>query len=158
MNVNLVLFKKNGLTRTFPLPDDVTVIGRRQECDLCIPLTVISRRHCELSRDQDVLRVRDLGSKNGTYVNGQKVPEASLKPGDTLRIGPVSFGIQIDNEPAEFAFNDSAVLSPPAPVHSTDPEDSDLFAELDAIDTMHNDDLPGPLDDLIDEDLDAQAL
>jgi len=103
MNANLVLLKKNGTRKTFPLPGTVTVVGRQQECDLCIPLMVISRKHCEINQDGGVLRVRDLGSRNGTLVNGKKIVEAVLNPGDTLQIGPVSFGIQLDGVPAELS-------------------------------------------------------
>ncbi|MCD6393990.1 MAG: FHA domain-containing protein [Planctomycetes bacterium] len=101
MNANLVLLKNNGTTKTFPLPGSVTVVGRQQECDLCIPLMVVSRKHCEINHDGGVLRVRDLGSRNGTLVNGKKIADAVLNAGDTLHIGPVSFAIQFDGVPAE---------------------------------------------------------
>jgi len=45
MVVNLVLVSKNGDQKTFPLPSNVTVIGRRRNCDLWIPLDSVSRRH-----------------------------------------------------------------------------------------------------------------
>ena len=83
MDVNLVLFKKDGMTRSFRLPSTVTVIGRRQESDLCIPLMVVSRRHCELNVEMGRLKIRDLGSRNGTYVNGQRVDQ-----GETFHHSP----------------------------------------------------------------------
>ena len=101
MEANLILLKTNGTTKTFPLPGSVTVVGRQQQCDLCIPLMVVSRKHCEINHDGGVLRVRDLGSRNGTLVNGKKVADAVLNSGDTLHIGPVSFAIQLDGVPAE---------------------------------------------------------
>ena len=101
MNVNLVLLKKTGSTKTFSLPSSVTVIGRRQDCDLCVPMMVVSRRHCELNMDQGQLRVRDLGSRNGTFLNGERIEEALVNPGDIVQIGPVSFVAQIDGVPAE---------------------------------------------------------
>ena len=113
MDVNLVLFKKDGNTRGFHLPSTVTVIGRRQESDLCIPLMVVSRRHCELNLEKGRLKIRDLGSSNGTYVNGQRVDQAEVNPGDKIRIGPVTFAVQIDNQPAELSTPDSVILQPP---------------------------------------------
>jgi len=113
MDVNLVLFKKDGNTRGFRLPSTVTVIGRRQESDLCIPLMVVSRRHCELNVEMGRLKIRDLGSRNGTYVNGQRVDQAEVGPGDKIKIGPVTFGVQIDNQPAELSTPDSIILQPP---------------------------------------------
>jgi pSer/pThr/pTyr-binding forkhead associated (FHA) protein len=113
MNTNLVLFKKSGEAKTFELPSSVTVVGRRQDCDLCVPLMVVSRRHCELNQDQGQLRLRDLGSRNGTFVNGRRVEETQLKPGDEIQIGPVKFGVQINGEPAELKISDSAIMQPP---------------------------------------------
>lgn len=140
MDVNLVLFRKNGTRRSFPLSSSVTVVGRQQECDLCIPLMVVSRKHCQVNQDEGSLRVRDLGSRNGTFVNGEKVEEAALNAGDKLRVGPIVFGVQVDGQPA---VGDSAILQPPA--HVTAEKDvaeaaSDEFADLDHVDTIkdHN--------------------
>ncbi len=113
MDVNLVLFKKNGTTKSFRLPSTVTVIGRRQESDLCVPLMVVSRRHCELNIEQNRLKVRDLGSRNGTYINGQRVDQAEINAGDNIQIGPVTFGVQINSEPEELSSPDSVILQPP---------------------------------------------
>ena len=53
MDVNLVLFKKDGSQETFPMPSSITVIGRRDDCDLRIPLADVSRRHCELGMTKE---------------------------------------------------------------------------------------------------------
>lgn len=113
MDINLVLFKKDGTNKSFRLPSTVTVIGRRQESDLCIPLMVVSRRHCELNLEMDRLKLRDLGSRNGTYINGQRVDQAEVNPGDKIQIGPITFAVQIDNQPAELSTPDSVILQPP---------------------------------------------
>ena len=99
MGVNLVLLKKNGLQKVFPLASNTTVIGRRHDCDLCIPLMSVSRRHCQLYYDGKKLKIRDLGSHNGTIVNGQRVKESEVNPGDAIRIGPLAFVTQIDGQP-----------------------------------------------------------
>jgi len=51
----------------------------------------ISRRHCYLSKENGVLRVQDLGSSNGTFVNGERVEEAEVGPSDELRVGTTRF-------------------------------------------------------------------
>lgn len=102
MQVNLVFLKKDGTTSSFSLPSTVTFIGRRQDCDFCIPLPVVSRRHCEINLDAGRVTVRDLASRNGTLVNGTPVEEAQLKPGDVLKIGPVEFVTQVDGTPSDF--------------------------------------------------------
>jgi len=99
MDVNLVLFKKDGSQKSFTLPDNTTVIGRRHDCDLCIPLKTVSRRHCELNQNNEALKIRDLGSRVGTFLNGNKIDETTVKPGDYLRIGPLTFLLQINGEP-----------------------------------------------------------
>lgn len=103
MNVSLVLLKKDGTTKTFKLPCAVTSIGRRQDCDFCLPLSMVSRRHCEISVSKDQVWVRDLGSRNGTFINGQRIDETRAKAGDILQVGPVSFVLQVDGVPSDFS-------------------------------------------------------
>jgi pSer/pThr/pTyr-binding forkhead associated (FHA) protein len=112
MQVVLVMFRGEGERRSFSIVRDVTVIGRREDCDFRIPLGEISRKHARLIKDGDTLRAEDLGSSNGTYVNGVRVQEAELSPGDTLKVGSVVFVVQIDGVPAE------ADLQPAAPAVS----------------------------------------
>ncbi|MDP7163019.1 MAG: FHA domain-containing protein [Phycisphaerae bacterium] len=101
MDAKLVIFKPNGQQKVFPLAKDVTVMGRGGDCDLRIPLEIVSRRHCEIHLDQDRLRVKDLNSSNGTYVNNQRVSETGLSPGDRLMVGPIIFTLQVDGVPKE---------------------------------------------------------
>ncbi len=136
MNANLVLLKTNGTAKTFSLPGSVTVVGRQQKCDLCIPLMVVSRRHCEINQDGGVLRIRDLGSRNGTLVNGKKIADAVLNPGDTLQVGPVSFGIQLDGVPAELIPPESAASSPPTPSPEPEYHPGDGIGDLAEIDDL----------------------
>jgi len=99
VDANLVLFKKDGSRKSFPLPSDITVMGRRHDCDLCVPLMVVSRRHCQLSQNNEALKIRDLDSKGGTFLNGKRISEATVKPGDYITIGPLTFLLQINGEP-----------------------------------------------------------
>jgi pSer/pThr/pTyr-binding forkhead associated (FHA) protein len=99
MDVELVLFKKGGSQKSFSLPDSTTVIGRRGDCDLCIPLKTVSRRHCQLNQDKETINIRDLGSRSGTFLNGKRIDEAAVKAGDYIRIGPLIFGLQINGRP-----------------------------------------------------------
>ena len=101
MQAVLVMFRNDGERRSFSLSREMMVIGRRQDCDLMIPLGEISRKHCRIIRDGDSLRLEDLGSSNGTFHNGRRIQEAVLEPGDTVQVGPVSFVVQIDGVPAD---------------------------------------------------------
>lgn len=78
------------------------MVGRQTDCNLRVPAIDVSRRHCEIMLEDDELTVRDLGSRNGTYVNGQKTDIKELSPGDVLSVGPLVFVVQIDGEPDDF--------------------------------------------------------
>lgn len=99
MHANLVLFKNDGNVKIFPLQSNITVIGRRHDCDLCVPLSQISRRQCRLSKDENLIKIHDLDSRNGTYVNGTRIQESHVRAGDYIKIGPLTFLLQIDGQP-----------------------------------------------------------
>lgn len=101
MQAVLVMFRSDGERRSFSIARDMTVVGRREDCDLRIPLGEVSRKHCRLVRDGESLRLEDLGSSNGTFLNGQRVQEYVLQPGDSIQVGPVVFVLQIDGYPAD---------------------------------------------------------
>jgi len=139
MDVNLVLLKKNGSHKFFPLPSSVTVIGRRHSCDLCIPLMSVSRRHCQLNYDDGVLKIRDLDSRNGTYLKGKRIDEAVIQAGDSIKIGPLTFVLQIDGQPQTIAEPDLAARSSSRHDAATGDiidEQLDNFAELDELDSL----------------------
>jgi len=139
MDTNLVLLKKNGSHKLFPLPSNVTVIGRRHNCDLRIPLMSVSRRHCQLSCDNGALKIRNLSSGNDTYVNGKRVDEAAIQAGDSIKIGPLTFVIQIDGQPQTIAEPDSAAQNSSRQDVATEDivdEQLDNSAELDDLDSL----------------------
>ncbi|OPX23812.1 MAG: hypothetical protein B1H04_03305 [Planctomycetales bacterium 4484_123] len=103
MDVKLVMYKRDGRRKDFRIHKPKTVLGRAEDCDLRIPLLSVSRKHCELILGDDELRVRDLASSNGTFVNSRRITETALKPGDRLVIGPVVFTVQIDGVPEQIA-------------------------------------------------------
>lgn len=101
MQVVLVMFRGEAERRSFSITRDVTVVGRREDCDFRIPLGEISRKHCRLIKDGAALKVEDLGSSNGTFHNGERVQSAELAPGDTLQVGSTVFVVQIDGSPTD---------------------------------------------------------
>ncbi len=81
-------------------------IGRREECDLVLAHPTVSKEHAEIVREGDTYTVRDLDSYNGTYVNGNWQKEASLRPGDRIRLGRfelVFLGEEEDKVPPQAA-------------------------------------------------------
>ena len=103
MDGTLVMLNPNGLRKDFPVSKELLVIGRGENCDLQIPLEAVSRRHCEVSLSGDEVKVKDLASSNGTYVNNKRVNECALAAGDRLVIGPIVFTLQVDGVPEQIA-------------------------------------------------------
>ena len=68
-------------------PRDTVVVGRSRSCDLRLGGNDASRRHAEFTGGSQGFTVFDLGSTNGTYVNGERIEEHSLQPGDRIEIG-----------------------------------------------------------------------
>lgn len=102
MELVLVMFRAEGERRSFSLPRDMTVIGRREDCDLRIPVSEVSRKHCRVLKEGDEIRVEDLGSSNGTYHNGQRIMgSVAVQAGDSIEVGPVVFVVQVDGVPAD---------------------------------------------------------
>jgi pSer/pThr/pTyr-binding forkhead associated (FHA) protein len=119
MNANLVRVKKNGDQKVFPLTTGSITIGRKHDCDLQIPLDSVSKKHCQLSCEKGVWKIRDLGSHNGTFLNGKKIEEAEIQPGSSLTIGPVTFVLQVDGKPD---LDISLQNAPPQPQTIAPPE------------------------------------
>jgi Protein of unknown function (DUF3662)/FHA domain len=69
------------------LTDDATIIGRLPDCAVRLSDPQSSRHHAEVRAGHDAYRLRDLGSTNGTYLNGVAVSEHPLRDGDEIRIG-----------------------------------------------------------------------
>jgi len=95
------------------------ILGRSTDCSLCIadPLALVSRHHCRIKVSVPLVRVQDLGSRNGTYVNGENIGQRSrdetmekaltrehteypLWQGDKLRVGSTEFQVELDPPPA----------------------------------------------------------
>ena len=75
--------------------DKPLVVGRLSECDIVINNSSVSRRHAEFWRTPQGVAIRDLGSTNGTFVNGHKVDAVSLSPRDEVEIGGQMMRIEL---------------------------------------------------------------
>lgn len=92
MDVKLkVLFGKN-LGQELHVDGPRFFIGRAEDCQLRPKSELVSRHHCAILVDPSGVAIRDFGSRNGTYVNDERViGERELQPGDRLKIGPMEF-------------------------------------------------------------------
>ncbi len=79
---------------TFRLPEgSVKTIGRSTGAEFMVDAALVSRLHCQLSATGGTLLVRDLGSTNGTFVNGKRVTSSELQDGDRLGVGRVELKV-----------------------------------------------------------------
>jgi pSer/pThr/pTyr-binding forkhead associated (FHA) protein len=101
------MVKADGSSKEVKIDRGSAVIGREEGCRLRIPLKAVSRKHCEVKIEDDELVVADLGSSNGTFVNGKRVKQTELAPGDLLCVGPIVFVVRIDGHPRQIDAKDS---------------------------------------------------
>jgi len=85
----LVVLSEGFTGLTCELKADKTTVGRLEDNSFQVAEPSISSHHCELTQRGAELLVKDLNSTNGTFINGEKVAEAVLKPGQILRLGQV---------------------------------------------------------------------
>ncbi len=122
MDFALIRLQSDGKTAKAPIGRELTIIGRQTGCQLRIRSAEVSRKHAEIRFEEGTPAIKDLGSSNGTYVNGIKVIEKRLEAGDLIAIGPVVLLVQLGGEPASFdaasLFQDGVPGGPPQAVKS----------------------------------------
>jgi len=95
MDFQLVITRGRSTNQILRLAEGVTTVGRQAGCQLRIVSSQVSRKHCQLFEKGGHLLVKDLGSSNGTFVNGKKIQgQRVLEPGDELTVGQVKFRIE----------------------------------------------------------------
>ncbi len=147
--VELVLLKPDGDQRAYPVTR-ARIIGREEDCDMRIPVAEVSREHCRVEPSSSGgLDVEDLGSSNGTYINGMRIEEAEMAAGDILKIGPALMVLRIDGQPASIDADEAMLRGTPSEDETQPPaaqpqaskqvgqgsllddEDEDMFSDFD---------------------------
>jgi len=98
--VKLVVLSAGMTGRTHELNAERTTIGRLEDNAFSLAEPSVSSHHCEVITKGETVTVRDLNSTNGTFINGEKITEAVLKPGQTLRLGKIELRLDSDKMPA----------------------------------------------------------
>ena len=136
MKYILQVLKGRSDVTSLRLIDGVNSVGRHDDCVIRIRSSQVSRRHCEIFEADDRLVVRDLGSSNGTFVNGLRVlGQQPLKPGDVITIGGVALRVDPLGGPVPAA---AAVVSPASGGDATD-ADALIDDEVEVIDAVEID-------------------
>lgn len=138
MEVSIVFLQNGGSPREVPISPGTHVLGREKSCQVRIPIAEVSRKHCELTLTEAGLTVRDLGSANGTIVNGKRTEEEILGAGDAVVIGPCQFIVRIDGLPAD---SDLAEIASAALTTSANEDSPDIASSvLDELGPLSEDD------------------
>jgi pSer/pThr/pTyr-binding forkhead associated (FHA) protein len=114
---------------TVDIVKDMTVVGRKETCDLCLEHKSISKIHCVIVKTDGLLLLRDLGSTNGTRVNGQRVRRAALLPNDQIAFASIKFRV---------AFGPDEQLAVPAAEHTQQLDAEELAALMAKGGTLKN--------------------
>jgi pSer/pThr/pTyr-binding forkhead associated (FHA) protein len=102
MHVRIKILHGSSTGKEVKIPVPKCLIGRSDECHLKPQSDAVSRKHCVIISTENEVVVRDLNSRNGTFVNGERVgEEAVLLTGDVLRVGPLEFEMVIEQTPAK---------------------------------------------------------
>jgi len=115
----LVVLTQSLAGRSFDLAGERTTVGRVEDNAFQIAEPSVSSRHCEILLRGDDVVVKDLNSTNGTFINGEKISESVLRPGQTLRLGNVELKLDAQGALAAPAAAPSATA--PAPSSSSAP-------------------------------------
>lgn len=103
----LIVQREGKIDRVVPWEGDSLVVGRSGECDLVLPLDEVSRKHARFVRSDDRYEVHDLGSVNGTLVNGHRAAVHGLGVGDVISIESFELTFVLDREPIAGAMKPS---------------------------------------------------
>src|SRR5262245_34230491 len=98
---------------------DLTLVGRKEDCDIRLDHKSVSKMHCVIVKTDGLLLLRDLGSTNGTRVNGQRVRRAALLPNDQLTIAHFKFRVHLGPDAPE----PSPAPNPHEHTQALDPEE-----------------------------------
>lgn len=82
--------------RRYPVEGNLVVIGRKEACDVFLPDESISRRHALISRVGHQFYIKDQASTNGTYINGSRVEQKELMPGDIIKVGRIPLRFRVE--------------------------------------------------------------
>ena len=89
-----MIVRGRSASKAIKLADGVTTVGRHDDCQMRIKSSQVSRKHCELFEKKGLLLVKDLGSSNGTFVNGKRIKDQRvLEPGDELTLGQIKLKV-----------------------------------------------------------------
>jgi predicted component of type VI protein secretion system len=131
MKLSLVVAEGVHKGKVIPIPVPEFVIGRDEDCQLRPASPAVSKKHCAITVRGGKVYVKDCGSTNGTFINGEKVEiEIEVNDTDLLRVGPLAFNLKIEKPAPAAATTKSdpnaralGAKTPPPPKPAAPPTD-----------------------------------
>jgi pSer/pThr/pTyr-binding forkhead associated (FHA) protein len=130
MRVQLIVVRGKPEGKVIPLAGPKFKIGRGETCHLRPNSEQVSREHAEFTLEGGAVIVRDLGSRNGTLVNGKALTTEAykLKDRDLVQVGPLTFAVSIQDTPTPAA-KPAAAVAPTAPSAKPKPSPDDISTD-----------------------------
>jgi hypothetical protein len=95
VSANFIVKGPSGVEKSYPMRQITMTIGRSDQCDISVKDSSMSGRHCEVQKISGEIRVKDLGSANGIWLNGERITDAELFDGDVIRCGQTSIRVDV---------------------------------------------------------------
>ncbi|TMA73180.1 MAG: FHA domain-containing protein [Deltaproteobacteria bacterium] len=95
VSANFIVKGPSGVEKAYPMRAITVTVGRSDQCDIAVKDSSMSGRHAEISKINGEIRVRDMGSANGIWLNGERVDDVELFDGDVLRLGQTSIRVDV---------------------------------------------------------------
>jgi hypothetical protein len=95
VSANFIVKGPNGVEKAYPMRAITVTVGRSDQCDISVKDGSMSGRHAEISKINGEIRVKDMGSVNGIWLNGERVADVELFDGDVLRLGQTSIRVDV---------------------------------------------------------------
>jgi len=116
----LVLLSEGFAGTAFELKAEKTTVGRVSDNNFEIPESSVSSHHAEIILRGNEVLIRDLGSTNGTFIGGERITEAVLKPGQILRFGTIDLRLESGEVPKTAAAASASAAAAAAAKRSLD--------------------------------------
>ena len=130
MRAKLTVLRGSSKGKTIVVTKPQYVVGRNEKCQLRLNHEAISRQHCAFLLSENKVALRDLGSRNGTLVNGEKIrKQVELQTGDEVQFGPLSFSVELVGKDGKTIPPADAAAAKSEPAASASSSDSGIISD-----------------------------
>lgn len=143
MSIGLKFLNGSQEGNIVPVSKDKFIIGRELDCTLRLAQELVSRHHCAIIQDGYTIRLRDLGSKNGSFINGHRISsDKELKDRDIITVGGIALQLNMNCVIPEQSLEDTNTIHlENTSIHKQDTE----ITKLNPLEETKESDVPEPI-------------